>query len=176
MTNNLKNKNTVSASITNAPIVDIFINPRSSALPQGPTIHPTSIITLHRRQLLCRITSGDISTLDPVTHVAIGDGGTDPLNPDTNGYPTPIMPNENMIDVFNRTALYPVTSISYPLDPAARTTAQYVLLIPPVQYGGRKINEAALIDAGGLAQAIITFYDKIKDPGVALRLTFNDIF
>ena len=34
-----------------------------------------TVITDYRRELLCRITSGAISTLPPVSHIAFGDGG-----------------------------------------------------------------------------------------------------
>ena len=34
-----------------------------------------TVITTARRESLCKITSGAISTLPPVSHIAFGDGG-----------------------------------------------------------------------------------------------------
>ena len=154
--NNLHNKN----------VVDVEISPLSGGATE---IFKTSVITLHRRVVLCLATSGARVDADPITHIAFGNSGTY-----ANG--DPIMPNENQTDVTNRIAIYPVTSITYPLDPGPRTTAQYMVVIPPMDLVSARINEAALIGISGNAHAVVTFYDKGKDPGVSMRFTFNDIF
>ena len=130
----------------------------------------TKTITTYRRALFCGSVSGAVTTaIPPITHVAFGNGGVD-----SDG--DPMRPSESQTDVSNRIGIYPVASVTYPLDPAPRTTARYVVEIPAGDLGGERINEAALIDADGGAHVIITFYDQRKNLGVSKTFTFNDIF
>lgn len=153
--------------VKNINYVNIELESATGALGRGE-VFTNSVITLHRRVQLCLATSGAISTLAPITHVAFGTGGVDTAG-------NPIMPNEGQNDVNNRVGIYPV-SVSYPLDPAPRTTAQYIATIPAPDLVSAQINEAALIDSEGNAHAIVAFYSKGKDPGVSMRFSFNDIF
>ena len=124
-----------------------------------------SIITLTRRIKLCRASSGVINTLAPVTHVAFGDGGVD-----SGG--TPIAPQESQTALINEIARYPVGSIQYPSETAAR----YSATIPKEDLADQFISEAALIDSDGDAVAIKTMYAKQKDKGTAFTFEFDDEF
>ena len=126
-----------------------------------------TINTLHRRVSLAKITSGAVSTLAPITHVAFGTGGTD-----GNGDPVP--PLFDADNLASEIARYPIDSVIYPLDPP--TTARYTCTIPPPDLPGATINEAAIVDADGNLCAIITFYIKRKDAGISFTFTFDDEF
>ena len=126
-----------------------------------------SVITLHRRISLCKITSGAASALAPITHVAFGDGGTD-----TNG--NPLIPSGDQTTLNNEIAQYPISSVTYPLTPP--TTARYTVTIPAADLPSARISEAALVDSDGNLCAIKNFYVKGKDPGIAFEFTFDDQF
>jgi hypothetical protein len=128
-----------------------------------------SIITIYRRQNLCLITSGAISSIPPVTAVAFGDGGVD-------GNGDPIPPSISASALNNELARYPIDSVAYPLDPAPRTTARYTATIPEADLAGASISEAALVDGDGQLCAIKSFFIKRKDAGVSFTFTFDDEF
>lgn len=124
-----------------------------------------SVITKARRVALCKITSGAIQTLSPVTHIALGDGGVD-----NDG--NPISPTEMQVVLKHEIARYPIDSVEYPVD----TTARYTVTIPKADLAGEKISEAALVDEDGKLLAIKTMYVKQKDNGVSFTFTFDDEF
>ena len=126
-----------------------------------------SIITIRRRVLLCQVTSGAVSSIPPITHIAFGQGGVD-----TAGNIIP--PLSDATGLADELARYPITSVTYPLDPP--TTARYVAVIPENDLAGAPISEAALVDGGGGVQAIRTFFVKRKDGGVTFTFTFDDEF
>ena len=126
-----------------------------------------SVVTLHRRISLCKVTSGAVSILAPITHVAFGDGGTD-----ANG--DPLLPSGTQTSLNNELAQYEISSVTYPLDPP--TTARYTVTIPAADLPSARISEAALVDSDGNLCAIKNFYAKGKDPGIAFEFTFDDQF
>jgi len=123
------------------------------------------ITTIFRRQKLAQITSGNISQMDPVTHIAFGSGGVD-------GTGEPIPPPETAVALNNQIAVYPIDSVTYPIN----TTARYTVTIPAADLPGAKLSEAALVDSGGKLCAIKTFYIKQKDNGVSFTFSFDDEF
>jgi len=126
-----------------------------------------SIITLYRRQKLCQITSGAITSIPKITHVAFGDGGM-------NGSGEPIPPAIDAAGLANEIARYPIDGVTYPLDPL--TTARYTATVPANALPGASISEAALVDDDGKVCAIRTFFVKRKDAGVTFTFTFDDEF
>ena len=128
-----------------------------------------TIITIKRREQLCLITSGAMPTLPPVTMIAFGDGGVD-----VEGNPIP--PKADADSLGRELRRYPLDSVSYPLDPAPRTTARYTATIPADDLASASISEAALVDAAGELCAIKTMYIKRKDSGVTFTFTFDDEF
>lgn len=125
----------------------------------------TSVITLTRRTNLCKITSGAITEIAPITHIAFGTGGVD-------GQGEPLTPSETQSALNAEIARYPIGPIEYPVD----TTARYTTTIPKEDLAGAKISEAALVDADGALAAIKNMYVKQKDEGVAFTFTFDDEF
>jgi len=123
------------------------------------------IITVYRRVKLARITSGDISEMPPVTHIAFGRGGVD-----VNG--EPVQPDINASELRDEIARYPIDGVAFPIP----TTAQYKATIPPGDLAGEEISEAALVDADGRVCAIKNFYVKRKDGGVTFEFTLDDTF
>ena len=128
-----------------------------------------TVITIKRRQQLALITSGAVDRIAPVSMVAFGNGGAD-----IDGRPIP--PLTNATDLTNELGRYSLDRISYPLDPAPRTTTRYVATIPPDDLAGADINEAALVDSDGDVCAIKTMFSKRKDRGVTFTFTFDDVF
>ena len=126
-----------------------------------------SVITLHRRVQLCLVTSGEIPSIAPITHIAFGDGGVD-----SNGDPIP--PIETQVALNNYVGMYPIARVTYPLTPP--TTARYTAIIPAMDLVSVPISEAALVDADGYLHAIKTFYIKRKDGGVTFTFDFDDEF
>lgn len=124
-----------------------------------------SVITKARRVSLCKITSGAISAVAPITHIAFGSGGVD-------GSGNPIAPTETQTALKHEIARYPIDSVEYPVD----TTARYNVTIPKADLAGEKISEAALVDKDGTLCAIKTMYVKQKDDGVSFSFTFDDEF
>lgn len=125
-----------------------------------------TVITDYRRELLCKITSGAIAALPPISHIAFGDGGTgedgQPLDP-----------------IGTQTALNHEVG-RYPLDHAAEypipTTARYAVTIPKHDLAGVNISEAALVDGNDALCAIRNMLPKGKDSDVAFTFTFDDEF
>lgn len=125
----------------------------------------TSVITKLRRENLCKITSGAVSTIAPITHVAFGNGGVD-----SNG--EPLTPTESQTALNNEVARYPIDSVEYPVG----TTARYTVTIPANDLNGAKISESALVDSNGDFAAIKNMYVKQKDEGVSFAFSFDDEF
>lgn len=125
----------------------------------------TSVITKLRRENLCKITSGAVSSLAPITHIAFGDDGVDSRG-------EPVSPTETQTSLKHEVARYPIKSVTYPLS----TTARYTVEIPENDLAGAKISEAALIDKNGGLCAIKNMYVKQKDGGVSFAFTFDDEF
>lgn len=133
----------------------------------------TSVITKARRVALCKLTSGAITTMPAITHIAFGDGGVD-------GNGNPLTPADTQTTLKREVARYPINAqddaehpgLSYPVD----TTARYTVTIPKEDLAGEKISEAALVDAAGALAAIKTMYVKQKDEGVSFTFTFDDEF
>lgn len=125
----------------------------------------TSVITKARRIALCRLTSGAISSMPAITHIAFGDGGVDASG-------NPIAPLDTQTALKREIARYPISGVSYPVD----TTARYTVTIPKEDLAGEKISEAALVDSVGALMAIKTMYVKQKDEGVSFNFTFDDEF
>lgn len=125
----------------------------------------TSVISQRRRILLCQITSGAITTLPKITHIALGTGGVD-----ENG--EPLIPSDTQTALNHQVGQYEIEPVSYPEE----TTAQYTITIPEHELVGEKISEAGLIDADGNLCAVKNMYVKQKDEGVTFTFTFDDEF
>lgn len=125
----------------------------------------TSVITKTRRVALCKLTSGAITTMPAITHIAFGGGGVD-----ANG--NPVTPSETQTALKQEITRYPIDGVTYPID----TTARYTVTIPKEDLPGEKISEAALVDSSGALAAIKTMYVKQKDAGVEFTFTFDDEF
>lgn len=125
----------------------------------------TSVVTLYRRKKLAQITSGAISTLPKITHLAFGNGGVD-------GEGNPVPPSETQTKLNDEFCRYPVDSITYPIE----TTVRYSVTIPKEEQVGKKFSEIGLIDAEGNLCAIKTMYVKQKDDGVKFTFEFDDEF
>ena len=125
----------------------------------------TSVITKYRRENLCKITSGAISSLAPITEIAFGKGGLDEAG-------EPLTPSEDQSSLFNELTRFPIDEVTYPND----TTARYTVTIPEDALVGEKISEAALVDCNAEICAIKTMYPKQKDRGVSFIFSFDDEF
>lgn len=125
----------------------------------------TSIITKKRRILLCQITSGAITTLPKITHIALGTGG---VNEDGD----PLIPSDLQTALNSQVGQYEIEPVAYPEE----TTARYTITVPEHELVGEKISEAGLIDAEGNLCAIKNMYVKQKDEGVTFTFTFDDEF
>lgn len=125
----------------------------------------TSIITKKRRILLCQITSGAITTLPKITHIALGTGG---VNEDGE----PLIPSDLQTALNSQVGQYEIEPVAYPKE----TTARYTITVPEHELVGEKISEAGLIDAEGNLCAIKNMYVKQKDEGVTFTFTFDDEF
>ena len=125
----------------------------------------TSIITKKRRILLCQITSGAITTLPKITHIALGTGG---VNEDGE----PLIPSDLQTALNSQVGQYEIEPVAYPME----TTARYTITVPEHELVGEKISEAGLIDAEGNLCAIKNMYVKQKDEGVTFTFTFDDEF
>ena len=125
----------------------------------------TSIITKKRRILLCQITSGAMTTLSKITHIALGTGGVD-------GDGEPLTPSDLQTALNNPIGQYEIEPVDYPEE----TTARYTITVPEHELVGEKISEAGLIDAEGNLCAIKNMYVKQKDEGVTFTFTFDDEF
>jgi len=124
-----------------------------------------SVITRKRRIKLCQASSDAAKPLPPVTHIALGSGGTDALG-------EPLTPLETQEALSSEIVRYPVGGVTYP----AETTARYSVTVPEGELTGQAISEAALIDSDGDLCAIKNMYVKRKDAGVAFTFEFDDEF
>ncbi|MCI9576969.1 MAG: hypothetical protein HFJ84_10080, partial [Clostridiales bacterium] len=79
----------------------------------------TSVITKLRRVKLCQITSGAISTLPKITHIALGIGGVD-------GNGKPLIPSDTQQTLNQPVGQYEVAPVTYPTE----TTARYTITVP----------------------------------------------
>lgn len=125
----------------------------------------TSVITKTRREYLCKITSGAITTVPPIKHIAFGTGGVDSSG-------DPLVPSDTQTILNNEVKRYPINTVEYPTS----TTARYTVIIPKKDMVGVKISEAGLVDANGKLNAIKNMYIKQKDEGVTFTFTFDDEF
>jgi len=114
--------------------------------------NPYSVVTLYRREQLCAITSGTISTIPPITQIALGTGGVD-----ING--TIVQPVEEQTSLNNPVAIYPIEGITFPLTPS--TTARYIVSVGQ-ELAGQEISEAGLIDANGNLYGVGNFEPVIR--------------
>ncbi|MDR1755246.1 MAG: phage tail protein [Eubacterium sp.] len=125
-----------------------------------------SIITKYRRQKLCEITSGKITAMPKITHIAFGEGGVDASG-------NPIAPLDTETALKKELKRYALDAApTYPVP----TTARYSSTIPAADLAGSSISEAALVDNDGVVCAIKTFYVKRKDSGIMFTFTFDDEF
>ena len=125
----------------------------------------TSITTKARRKALAEITSGKISAISPISHIAFGNGGVDE-------YGEPKIPSDEQAALFNEIARYPADNVSYPVE----TTARYTVEIPETALAGAEISEVGLFDSNGVLCAIKTMYVKKKDEGIKFAFEFDDQF
>lgn len=125
----------------------------------------TSIVTLYRRKMLTQITSGAISTLPKITHLAFGSGGLD-------GEGKPLTPSETQTKLNSEFCRYLIDNVTYPIE----TTARYSVTIPKGEQEGKMFNEIGLIDEKGKLCAVKTMYTKQKDGDVKFTFEFDDEF
>ena len=124
-----------------------------------------SVFTLHRREKICKVTSGAIPSIAPIAKMAFGNGGAD-----SSGNPIP--PLETATALGNELARYNIEPVTYPVS----TTARYTATIPENDLNGAEISEVALIDGDNVVCAIQTMFVKRKDVGVTFTFTFDDEF
>ena len=124
-----------------------------------------SIVTEYRRESLCKITSGAITSLPAITHVVLGNGG---LEEDGSVK----VPDAKQTALNNELGRYKVDEPQYPV-PA---TARYTVNVPEADLVGEVISEAALADSEGNLCAIRNMLPKGKDEGVEFTFTFDDEF
>ncbi len=122
------------------------------------------IVTRYRRENLAKITSGEISEIPKVSHIAFGSGGCENGEIKT--------PTEVQETLFNEVKRYPVGSVEI----ISGTTARYKVEIPANELNGVSINEIALVDEDGKLCAIKTFASKIKDEDMKFVFEFDDEF
>ena len=124
-----------------------------------------TVITDYRREQLCKITSGAISTLAPIAEVAFGDGGVDEAG-------NVLQPVGNQQALTHEIGRYTIDKVEYPV----ATTARYIVTIPAADLAGEQISEAALVDTERNFCALPNMLAKGKDEGVAFIFTFDDEF
>ena len=124
-----------------------------------------SIVTEFRRKSLCEITSGKITAIAPITHIAFGSGG---CNEDGSVK----MPEAKQEALNNEIGRFKADSLTYP----SEATARYTVTIPMDELVGESISEAALIDTDGNLCAIRNMLPKGKDEEVEFTFTFDDEF
>lgn len=125
----------------------------------------TTVITNARRKALCKITSGAVSSIPPITHVVFGDKGVDEDG-------APLSPASHQTALNHEVGRYPIGKVTYPVS----TTARYTVTIPRDDLVGIRISEAGLLDSDGVLCAIKTMFAKGKDSGVEFVFTFDDEF
>lgn len=121
-----------------------------------------SIITVRLRAGLAKLLAGEINTLPPITHFALGDGGA-------NAEEEPVAPTVDQTALTHEICRYAVADVKHPVE----TTARFTVEIPEADHAGVKFNELALVDSGGEVAAIRTMYQKRKDGDMALSFTFD---
>ncbi len=124
-----------------------------------------TVITDKRREKLCKITSGKVSAIGKITHVAFGDSGVDSKG-------AVISPAGSQTALKHEVGRYAISGVTYPVP----TTARYTVTIPKAALGGVSISEAALVDSDGDLCAIRNMLPKGKDDGVEFIFTFDDEF
>lgn len=125
----------------------------------------TSITTYYRRKKLTEITSGAVSSIPAITHMAFGSGGVD-----SNG--NIIVPTEDQEALNNEFCRYPVEVVTYPVE----TTARYTAVVPRGEQSGQSFSEMALVDSSGKVCAIKNMLVKQKDSDVIFTFDFDDEF
>lgn len=123
------------------------------------------VVTDYRREALCKITSGAISKLPAISHVAFGDQG---VNEDGSVKP----PSGAQTALNHEVGRYEVGTAAYPI----ATTARYTVVIPADALPEVSISEAALVDTEGNLCAIRNMLPKGKDENVEFMFTFDDEF
>ena len=124
-----------------------------------------SIITKFRREQLAKITSGQITSIDKIAYIALGDGGATPEG-------TPIAPNEEQTALVNELKRYEVGAPEFPVP----TTARYTITVPEADLAGQKISEVGLLDAQGKLCAVRNCSPKGKDADETFTFVFDDEF
>lgn len=124
-----------------------------------------SVITLYRRKMLTKITSGVVSTIPKVTHIAFGEGGIDEEG-------SVIAPLETQTKLKSEFCRYYIDSATYPIE----TTARYTVTVPREEQAGKSFSEMGLIDADGNLCAVKNMLPKVKDEDVIFTFEFDDEF
>lgn len=124
-----------------------------------------SAITDKRREKLCKVTSGKVTSIAKITHIAFGDGGV-------NAEKEVIAPSASQTALNHELGRYAVGGVTYP----DTTTARYAVTIPKAELNGKFISEAALVDEDGDLCAIKNMLEKGKDENVEFVFTFDDKF
>lgn len=124
-----------------------------------------SVITKARRVNLAKITSGAVTTIPKITHIAFGDQGVD-----SDGQP--LTPTEEQQALHNEVGRYEIASVANPVE----TTNRYTVTIPGDALNGVNISEMALVDADGVFAAVKNFLPKGKDEDVTFTFEFDDEF
>lgn len=124
-----------------------------------------NVITHARRVELAKITSGEINSIPKITHIALGDGGTDEEG-------NVIMPSETQEELNHEVARYPVGAVEFPVD----TTARYTIIVGDSELVGISISEVGLIDEAGVLCAVRNSFPKKKDTDESFAFEFDDEF
>jgi len=124
-----------------------------------------SVVTEFRRKSLCEITSGKITSIAPISHIAFGNGGCN-----TDGAVK--TPDSKQTALNHEIGRFAVDAPSYP----SAATARYTVTIPNNELVGEVISEAALVDSDGNICAIRNMLPKGKDEEVTFTFTFDDEF
>lgn len=125
----------------------------------------SGVITLYRRVKLAQITSGEITKLAPIKHIAFGDGGTD-------GSGNVLIPSETQTELRREFCRYEIDNVAYPVN----TTARYTVTIPKGEQTGRSFSEMGLIDGDGMLCGIKNMLTKQKDEDLIFTFEFDDEF
>lgn len=125
-----------------------------------------TVKTTYRREMMCKVTSGAISTVPAIATVAFGTGGVD-----SGG--NVLSPSVNQTTLNNEVGRYVIDGVTYP----ETTTARYTVSLPANTLpDGTAISEAALVDSGGNFCAVCNMHSKEIDSGVEFVFTFDDEF
>lgn len=124
-----------------------------------------SIITKARRINLVKITSGAVTAIPKITHIAFGDQGVDDSG-------QPLTPTEDQQALHHEVGRYEIDSVENPVE----TTNRYSVTVPEADLVGVNISEMALIDGDGVFAAVKNFLPKGKDADVKFTFQFDDEF